>query len=337
MVKAEGHGIGNYVLQMAEGLAQLQKPYELLYLVDKNLPAGHPLRGHSHRDSAVAFLHPLEPFRLGKEIAKLKPALFHTPSFASLWAYPCPHVQTVHDLNHLHFGSALQHAYYAWILLPSLKNAKRVLTVSESSRVEISAWLKSQGIEKPIALAENAILPFTAAADPAFLESRRLKAGEYFFSLSNNKPFKNLALLKEAHRKSGSPFPLVISTQGESGEGILHTGPLAEAELATLLPNAKALYFPSLYEGFGRPPLEAALAGVVPVVSDIPPHREALRGVKEAIFLPREEPTAWEEKFRRPPEGKVSAESKRWIQENYSLQKLAAAMHETYTSALDSR
>lgn len=335
MVKAEGHGIGNYTLQMAEGLAEIQKTYELLYLVDKNLPADHPLRKQNHRDSQIPFLHALEPFRLGKEIMKFKPALYHSPSFASLWSYPVPYVQTVHDLNHLHFGSALQKIYYATLLLPSLKKAKRILTVSESSRAEISAWLKSQGVEKEITLAENAIPLPKLPPNPDLLKRWQLRPGAYFLALSNSKPFKNLAFLKAAYRKSGSKLPLVISTKGESGEGIVHTGPLSEEELATLLPNASAIFFPSLYEGFGRPPLEGALAGTIPVVSDIAPHREVLRGVKEAVFLSPRESADWEAIFQNPPAEKVSAESKRWIQETYPLQKLANAMHTIYMDALE--
>lgn len=337
MVKAEGHGIGNYVKQMALGLAERNLPFELFYLMDPALPKDHPLRALPHRDCAIPFLHPLEPFTLGKEIAKYKPSLYHTPSFASLWRYPCPHIQTVHDLNHLHFGSTPQRLYYAWLLLPSLRRSKQVITVSESSKKEIAAWLKSQGAEREIAVAENAILPIPGPVRPATLEKFHLSPGNYFLALSNNKPFKNLAMLKNAYRHAARQAqlpPLVISTRGESEAGILHAGGLTDEELAPLLAGARALYFPSLYEGFGRPPLEAALAGVVPIVSEIAPHREVLRGVKEAVFLPAHQADAWADSFLHPPPAGVAKDSREWILRTYSLENLVGKMERIYTAAL---
>jgi glycosyltransferase involved in cell wall biosynthesis len=338
MVKAlGGHGIGNYVKEFALGLAERATPYELFYLVDPALPVEHPLRALPHRDCKIPFLHPLEPFTLGKEIAKYKPSLYHTPSFASLWSYPCPHIQTVHDLNHLHFGSVPQRLYYAWLLLPSLRKAKRVVTVSESSQKEIAAWLKSQGAEREIAVAENAIVPVPGTPAAGILDKCGLTAGNYYFALSNKKPFKNLPLLKRAYRHAAGQAqlpPLVISTKGESGGGIIHTGPLLDQELAPLRAGARALFFPSLYEGFGRPPLEAALAGVVPVVSEIAPHREVMRGVKEAIFLPPHQLDAWADAFLHPPAAGVSEHSKEWIRNKYSLENLVTKMAAIYERAL---
>ncbi|MGZ3694835.1 MAG: glycosyltransferase family 4 protein [Bdellovibrionota bacterium] len=337
MVKAEGHGISNYVLHIAEALGKIPKSYELFYLVDKALPQDHPLRREKHKNSSIRFLHPLEPWKLGAEIAALKPSLYHSPSFASLWSYTCPHIQTVHDLNHLHYGNFAQRLYYAWLLLPSLRTAKKIISVSDSSRDELSEWLRSQGLEKKIELAENAITSPAAQTDPKLLSRWDLSAGNYFFALSNNKPFKNLAMLKKAYasaRARKNIAPLVISTSGQSADGIIHTGPLTDSEVATLLPNAAEVYFPSLYEGFGRPPLEAALAGVVPVVSDIRVHREVLNGVSEAIFLDPLQSSLWEEQFLSPHRRKVSENSQAWIRKQYPLEKLAKAMHGIYEAAL---
>jgi glycosyltransferase involved in cell wall biosynthesis len=106
--------------------------------------------------------------------------------------------------------------------------------------------------------------------------------------------------------------------------------------VGALLRHAKAFYFPSLYEGFGRPPVEAALAGTVPVVSSLSVHREALAGVDEAVFLdPAAEPL-WTESFLRMASfsGRVSERSKAWIRETWSVERLARVMDHAYRECL---
>jgi glycosyltransferase involved in cell wall biosynthesis len=338
MAGAHGHGIGLYVRQMAEGLARLSAlPYELFYLLP---PDAHPsLLRYPHAMSPTPFLHPAEPLLLAREVSLLAPALFHAPSFASLAFYPCPHVQTVHDLNHLQFGSAFHRAYYRFLLRPSLRRARRVLSVSATAALEIREWLRHHGVDRAVGVAPNPIEEFPASDDEATLRRFGLARGEYFFALSNPKPHKNLALLERAYaaaRSRRSLPPLVISIPGTAPEGVVRTGPLGDPEVGALLRNAKAFYFPSLYEGFGRPPLEAALAGTVPVVSALAVHREVLAGVTETTFLDPAAESGWTESFLRMANSsdRVSERSRAWIREKWSTDRLARTMDDVYREAL---
>ena len=333
-----GHGIGLYVRQMAEGLSRLSLPYEMFYLLPPDAPRDSPLRALPHEECAVPFLHPAEPFSLTRVVGRLNPALYHTPSFSSLLSYPCPHVQTVHDLNHLHFGSVAHRLYYRFALLRSLRTAKRVVGVSLTASLELTEWMRKHGVNQTVAFAPNSV-ELKGAFDEAVPHRFGLEPGNYFFVLSNAKPFKNLPLLERAYsaaREKRALPPLALSISGPAAPGTVRTGPLKDAEVASLLHHAKAFYFPSLYEGFGRPPLEAVLAGTQPVVSSLAVHREVLAGVKEAVFLDPASPHAWEESFLRQANenGRVSEESRSWVKETWSVARLAGAMDQIYRECL---
>lgn len=333
-----GHGIGLYVRQMAEGLARLSLPYELFYLLPPDAPRDSRLRALPHEECAIPFLHPAEPLTLARVVKRLGPALYHSPSFASLLSYSCPHVQTVHDLNHLHYGTLAHKLYYRIALLRSLRSARRVVGVSEAASLEIRQWLLKHGVDKTVALAPNSV-ELDEHDDPAVLRRLNLEPGRYFFTLSNPKPFKNLPLLERAYaaaRAKRELPPLVLSISGQAALGTVRTGPLGDREVSALLRHAKAFYFPSLYEGFGRPPVEAVLAGTQPIVSSLSVHREVLAGVKEAVFLDPASVHAWEESFLRQAneDGRVSEASRKWVKQTWSVARLATAMDQIYRECL---
>ncbi|MCM2323993.1 MAG: glycosyltransferase, partial [Oligoflexia bacterium] len=123
--------------------------------------------------------------------------------------------------------------------------------------------------------------------------------------LSNPKPHKNLALLVDAHAAyhdsaGTNAWPLVVSIAGPPGtdprEGaVRRAGPLADPDARALLTGAGAVVFPSLYEGFGLPPVEAAVSGVPVVVSKIPPHQEGLAELKagEVLWVEASDRNGW--------------------------------------------
>lgn len=338
MVGPHGHGISLYVSQLAEGLAALPLTFEPFYLIHPDCPPTHLLRRLPHREVALRFLEPAELVGLPGVLKKLSPALYHTPSFGSLAVYPCPHVQTVHDLNHLRFGTLVQKAYYRCLLLPSLRKARAVLSVSQTAASELRAWLKNNGVEKSVGVAPNAIARFPVSDDDAELGRHGLRAGEYFLALGNPKPHKNLAMLERAFRaaliQSPALPPLVLTVPGPAERQLVRTGALGDAGVGALLRHARAVFSPSLYEGFGRPPLEAALEGAVPVVSDIPVHREVLAGVREAIFLDPGQESLWTKALLQMADSsaKVSAESRAWVARTWSVEGLAREMKRVYES-----
>ena len=335
MVGPKGHGIGNYVQDIADALEGKELPYSLVFLLSPDCPKDSVLRRYEHAECEIGFLHPKEIFGLAKFVKKLKANLFHSPSFSSLANYPFPYVMTVHDLNHLHFAGAFHRLYYRFLLLPAMRKARGLASVSRTAAAEIEGWLAGLGVKRPVQVVPNSIHRFFSKDGLP----DGLSEGNFFFCLSNPKPFKNVQFLKDAYRlaRVDHDLPdLVLSIDGEDEPGIRHLGSVPKGELPALLAGAKAFFFPSLYEGFGRPPVEAALAGTLPVVSDIPVHREALVGVSESRFLLlRQEDWVREiRRLAREPKALVSLDSRNWIERTYSLKEVGERADAFYREAL---
>ncbi len=350
MVGAFPHGFARYVSLMARGLGELdvetKLAYEPVFLLDRSksdqIPKGTwgRFRTHSLRS---AFLSPFELLEIPRALQQLGAQAYHSPSFSSLLRSPCPWAVTIHDLNHLQFGGKKERLYYRWILKPFARKARRLLTVSEFSRDEIASWLGSDARQievVPNALDPHWVLPVDEADVSRVLARIGLERGKYFICLSNSKPHKNVAALVEAHGRTRSPWPLVLSLRGyERVPGVHSLGPLGDDEARILVSQAGALVFPSLYEGFGLPPLEAAALGVPILVSRIPAHEEALRLLRpaEVTWVPARDVEAWASALTLATSGnrvRPGSDTRRKILETYSPRNLGAHMDAIYRDML---
>jgi len=220
--------------------------------------------------------HPLDAVLLGAALWRRKPKLFFSPGYNSPLGWPGAFVFTLHDLHHLHVPSnALKRAYYRYFIKPACHRAAFVLTVSEYSKHEIAAWANLE--EKRIVNVGNGVgLPFTPVGnryDPGY---------PYLLYVGNRRPNKNLPRLLNAYCASGLRHQVrliltghpderlsgFIRSLGLNGE-IVFAGSCADAELSALYRGALALMYPSLYEGFGLPPLEAMACGTPVLTSNV--------------------------------------------------------------------
>jgi len=297
ILRAQRTGIGNYV---AELTAALQRHHQLRIATFDGRQLG-PLPASatgSSRVTARSWLRNLpgayrfkrftEQRCFDRAVAQSQPDLYHDPS---LWPlrFAGPTIMTVHDLTHVAFAHTQPAARVREIerRLPSaLNNAARILVDSEFIARELQ---QRYGVPaRKLAVAPLAHSEQFAPRRDAQIAGTLLRFGvtvrHYFLFVGTLEPRKNLSLALQAHAALPQPlrerFPLVIV--GGSGwltrdletaieravaSGcVRRLGYLDNDDLADVLAGARAFVFPSLYEGFGLPPLEAMASGT-PVLS----------------------------------------------------------------------
>lgn len=163
-----------------------------------------------------------------------------------------------------------------------LARTSRIATVSDFSKRELKDVL---GVDVAGVIPNSCEHVARVAADEAVLGRLGVAAGDYLLFVGSPAPNKNLlAAIAGLERLGAAAPPFVIvgaahkavfsgGTQVDNSR-VIFSGRLTDAEIVALYQNARALLFPSLYEGFGIPPLEAMVLGCPVLSSDIAPVRE---------------------------------------------------------------
>lgn len=188
-------------------------------------------------------------------------------------------IVVVHDAAVVAMPSSYSFAYrnwYRWITHQLVHRAAVVATVSEFSAGEIRRCFGRFKNEIAV-IHESGEHVLREAGDPRILERLGLVGRRYVLTVGSRSPTKNLgavvkaaALLRDLGIEivaAGGGNSRVFSAGSDSAEGVLGTGRVSNGELRTLYENAECFVFPSLYEGFGLPPLEAMHCGCPVIVS----------------------------------------------------------------------
>jgi glycosyltransferase involved in cell wall biosynthesis len=298
-VSSRRSGVGNYVLNLVQNLREVDRDSTYYFL---GMKKNFPLLGVDliPPKKLVTFVspenHPLsdiwEHFLLPLRLAKEKVDVFHGP--ASL----IPFVKkgygicvTIHDLVAFLFPRTIPRrygVYMRFLLRQAVKKADRIIAVSHHTQQDLVSILKVP--PEKIAVIHEAPASIFRPLDRLTVQ-RRLKErygleGKYIYHVGNIEPRKNLIHLLEAFilvcREVDEPYRLVVS--GQKGwlvgslrryykayplrERIFFTGYVPEEDLPYLMNGAELFVFPSLYEGFGLPVLEAMSCGTPVITSN---------------------------------------------------------------------
>jgi len=189
------------------------------------------------------------------------------------------HVVAMHDAAIFakpeHFGSAYRRLHTA--LRPVLaQRARQLITISGFSRLELARYCGVDP-ERFMIIPDSAEHILHVTSEPAILTRGELTPQRYFLCVGNQSPNKNIAAAVRAFEAAeldgyelaivGTGAAKIFGTQvAVQGRGVKTLGRVNDAELRALYENAAGFLFPSHYEGFGVPPLEAMALGC-PVIS----------------------------------------------------------------------
>lgn len=293
LLKNQNSGTGFYTHHLLHAIAQLQSPHTFTIFLgaqyrfaDEFLAPNITLRKVALRNS----LHRIvwEQTSLVSDLNRLKPDLLFCPFFIKPIFYAGKTAITMHDLYHRIVPQAIRWdrlLYRRVFIDQSTLQAHHIIAISELTKTDTIAEYHIP--EEKISVVYNGIDEafHTRTSDEqrnAVLNKLQIPFSEFLLSVSTQHRNKNFGQLLEALYKlkaQGKPFPLVIAgNKGDDSDRLqelmqeydLHAlvkfvGFVGNDDLPALYQSAKIFVFPSLYEGFGIPLVEA-MASSVPTI-----------------------------------------------------------------------
>ncbi len=322
ILRAPRTGIGRYVAELAGALSR-QPGLELSFFYGwdwRQSLSESPMPGYSRWAAAAKRFIPeayrwrrlIEQNRFDAGLEAVGPDLYHEPS---LWPldFAGPMVMTVHDLTHVHYPETQPRQRLAEI-------ERRVgKGVEKAARILVDSAFIGHEVVSHFGLPENKVVVAPLGCSPVFhpreasatlntLQSLGLGYRQYLLCVGTLEPRKNLALALRAYSRLPATlrarYPLLLV--GMSGwreqefaaelQSALATGQvrlagyLQQEELTHVIASARALIYPSKYEGFGLPVLESMACGTPVIVSDrasLPEVAGAAGIIVDAADVPR--------------------------------------------------
>jgi alpha-1,3-rhamnosyl/mannosyltransferase len=240
----------------------------------------------------------LQQRRFESDLINWKAAVYHEPNFLA-FRFDGPTVLTVHDLSWIRFPDthppervrAMNRLFE-----PSLRRADRIITDSTFVKQELVDvfGVDASTVHDIHLAADTSFHPRTSVETSIFLRTRDLEHGAYWLVLGTLEPRKNLHVAIEAFSalpqavREKCPLVLVgmvgwkmgpllpkIHAMVRAGE-LRQLGYLNQEHLKLVVAGAKALLFPSVYEGFGLPLVEAMQCGIPVLASEASSFPEVL-------------------------------------------------------------
>lgn len=196
------------------------------------------------------------------------------PVLHDLWAYKSP--ETVTFIQSL----------YTRIVIASIKNTyEKIITVSETIKQEIVDFFNCSEEDVNVvynyfSFGEKPVLDYSKEEQLKILSKYNIESKKYILSVATLNKRKNIPMLIDAYSQLDSDIKLVLVGKASSesfncnNQNIIFTGYLSDDELKVLYKHAFLYVFPSVYEGFGIPIIDAQAFGIPVICSNIPVFKE---------------------------------------------------------------
>ncbi len=291
--RAQRTGTETYSLELIKALAELTSAQRKLRLYSP-----HPPQHTDWPDSLfvetriIPWPRLWTQLRLALELHRHPPDVLFVPAHVLPLYCPVPAVVTVHDLGYRHYPQAhrpFDRWYLEWSTRRHCRVARRVVVDSEATRQDLANFYAADPARISVVYLgrDETLQPVDDPRIIAQVKARYNIEGDYLLYLGTLQPRKNLIRLIEAFEMAGQLWPqpgpkLVIAGRpgwlyetiigrvqelGLTGR-VIFPGYVAPADKAALLSGALAYVFPSLYEGFGLPVLEAMACGTPVLTSN---------------------------------------------------------------------
>ena len=295
-------GVSRYVGELIEGIERVQQPGDGLRLFGQHTG---PVK-----DSPMARILWEQTF-LPANIAAQRLNVFHTPIGAVPVLSLTPTVVTVHDLAFLKYPDQLPSSRRAWLIAAtrmSARRASKIITVSQATADDLQAWLNlPDDLVQPIPLATSSKVE---RVEGKSLDVFRMKwhiDRPYVLAVGTLEPRKNLPTLLRAFAKIKNEIDhqlVWVGPEGwltgdlkstlaelELGDRVRLTGFVSDEELGGWYSGADLFAFPSYYEGFGLPGIEAMRCGAPVLCSDNSAFPEVVGDA--GVLIPAENASVW--------------------------------------------
>lgn len=302
-------GIGRYNVELIHHLAQLDKHNEyVIFLRQEEFETFTP---PNKRFTKVPADFPhyswAEQTGFNQLLKKHKLDLMHFTHFNAPVFYNRPYVVTIHDLTLSFFPSKksnfIKNLAYKFIIRRVTRGAKHVIAISQNTKKDLMETLNLP--EEKISMIYNGIHPKFGQINATSRQDLMKKLGikqPYFLYTGVWRGHKNVVgMVKAFHafnKANGGEYNLVITGKQNPlyheipdtihqlgiGDQVHLVGMVSEEDLFGLYQNALAYVFPSFYEGFGLPPLEAMQCGI-PVIASNTSATPEVCGEGNALFF----------------------------------------------------
>lgn len=278
-------GIGRYVTNLARPLTQVAPNLGLTLLVDPSASdARLSLPDVPRRFCAASPFSIQQQWRVPQVLRQTNATLYHSPYYLMPYRPSVPTVLTCYDLIPLvwtqYFG-ATNRLIYRLAHILALRAARVIITLSQSARADLVRYfgIDPGRIHVTPAAADAHFKPQSSQAIAAIREKFGLPE-KYVLYFGSNKPHKNLARLIQACAQISASLviagtltadhrpPTTQSAVSRQPSAVKFIHNIDDADLPALYSGATVFAFPSLYEGFGLPPLEAMACGAPVVCSN---------------------------------------------------------------------